>query len=70
MELNVYKVFNSVWHDGLLYKLNSYGTSCQIFGHIFSFLSNIRLRVVLDGQSSQEYPVNAGVRQGSILGLT
>ena len=25
------------------------------------------LRVVLDGKSSQEYPVNAGVPQGSIF---
>ena len=33
-----------------------------------SFLSNRRLRVVLDGKSSQEYPANAGVPQGSILG--
>ena len=35
---------------------------------ISSFLSNRRLRVVLDRKSSQEYPVNAGVSQGSILG--
>ena len=33
-------------------------------------LSNRRLRVVLDGKSSQEYPVNAGVPQGFILGPT
>ena len=33
-------------------------------------LSNRWLRVVLDGKSSQEYPVNAGVPQGSILGPT
>ena len=44
--------------------------SGQIFGLISSFLSNRRLRVVLDGTSSQEYPVNAGVPQGSILGPT
>ena len=30
-------------------------------------LSNRWLQVVLDGKSSQEYPVNAGVPQGSIL---
>ena len=36
-----------------------------------SFLSNRQLQVVLDGKSSQEYPVNAGVHhQGSILGPT
>ena len=32
---------------------------------MFSFLSNRRLRVVLDGTSLQEYPVNAGVPQGA-----
>ena len=41
-----------------------------IFGLISSFLSNRQLRVVLDGKSSQEYPVNAGIPQGSILGPT
>ena len=33
-------------------------------------LSNRQLRVVLDGKSLQEYPVNAGVLQGSVLGPT
>ena len=64
------KAFDRVWHAGLLHKLKSYGISGQIFGLISSFLSNRRLRVVLDGKSSQEYPVNAGVPQGSILGPT
>ena len=48
----------------------SHGISGQIFGLISSFLSNRRFRVVLDGKSSQEYPVNARVLQGSILGPT
>ena len=36
----------------------------------FLFLSNRRLWVALDGKSSQEYPVNAGVPEGSFLGPT
>ena len=68
--LDVSKAFDRVWHAGLLHKLKSYGISGQIFDLISSFLSNRRLRVVLDGKSSQEYPVNAGVPQGSILGPT
>ena len=56
--LDISKAFDKVWHAGLLYKL------------ISSFLSNKQLRVVLDGKSSQEYPDNAGVPQGSILGPT
>ena len=69
LALDISKAFDRVWHAGLLHKLKSY-LSGQIFGLISSFLSNRRLRVVLDGKSSQEYPVNAGVPQGSILGPT
>ena len=65
--LDISKPFDRVWHGGLLHKLKSYGISGQIFGLISSFFSNRRLRVVLDGKSSQEYPINAGVPQGSIL---
>ena len=68
--LDIPKAFNRVWHAGLLHKLKSFGISGQIFGIVSSFLSNRRLRVVLDGKSSQEYPVNAGILQGSILGPT
>ena len=68
--LDISKAFDKVWLAGLLPKLKSYGISGQIFGLISSFLSNRRIRVVLDGKSSQEYPVNEGVPQGSILGPT
>ena len=66
--LDITKAFDRVWHAGFLHKLKSYGISGQIFGLISSLLSKRRLRVVLDGNFSQEYPVNAGVLQGSILG--
>ena len=68
--INISNVCDRVWHTGLFYKLKSYGISSRIFSLILSFLSNRQLRVVLDGKSSQEYPVNAGVPQGSILGPT
>ena len=66
--LDISKAFDRVWHAGLLHKLKYYGISGQIIGLISSFLSIGRLQVVLDGKSSQEYPVNAGILQGSILG--
>ena len=68
--LDISKAFNRVWHSGLLHKRRSYGISGQIFDFISSFLSNRQPSVVLDGKSSQEYPVNAVVPQGSILGPT
>ena len=65
--LDISKAFDRVWHAGLFNKLKSYGISGQIFGFISSFLSNRWLRVVPDGTSSQEYPVNDGVLQDSNL---
>ena len=47
----------------------SYGIS-GIFDLISSFFSDRRLGVILDGKSSQEYPVNAGVPQDCFLGPT
>ena len=70
MALDISKAFDRVWHAVLLQKLASYGISGQVFGLISSFLSNRRLREVLDGKSSHKYPVNAGVPQGSVLGPT
>ena len=68
---DISKAFNRVWNDGRLHKLRFYGISGQIiFGFISFFLSNGQLQVLLDGKSSQKYPVNAEVPQGSNLGST
>ena len=68
--LAISKAFDRVWYTGLLHKLKSYAISGQIFGPISSFLSNRRLQLVLDMKFSQDYLVNVGVPQGSILGCT
>ena len=67
--LDISKGFDRIWHAGL-HELKSYGISSQIFDLISSFLSNRRLWVVLNGKSSQEYPVNAEVSQEAIHGLS
>ena len=65
---DIFKASDRLWHAGLLHKLKSYGIEAQVFGLISSFL---RMALDdLDGKSSKEYPVNAGVPQGSILGPT
>ena len=70
--LDISKTFNCIWHSGLFANLSiscqMFGISGQIFGFISSFLSNRRLWVVLDGKSSQEHPVNAGVSVAWIPG--
>ena len=68
--LDISKAFDRVQHAGLLYKLKLCKFSGQMFGLLFSFLNNRQLRVVVVGKSSQEYPVIAGVPQGSILAPT
>ena len=67
--LDISKAFDKVWHDGLLFKLKSYGISGCLFTVIEDFLNNPHQRVVLNGKSSICSPITAGVPQGSVLSL-
>ena len=68
--LDISKAFDKVWHAGLLRKLRAYGVTGSMFDIISSFLDDRKIKVVLDGQSSSCYSINAGVPQGSVLGPT
>ena len=63
-----------LWHLIYLRLLSGFGiffTNLSLMEfQVRYFLSNRQLRVVLDGKSSQNYPINPGVPQGSILGPT
>ena len=68
MCLDISKMFDRVWHDGLLFKMEKIGVSGNLFQLIKSFLSVRFQRVLLNGQTSDWETIQAGVPQGSILG--
>ena len=53
--------FDKVWHKGLIFKLNPTVICDALLDLIESFLENRFQRVVLNGQTSQQLPVKAGV---------
>ena len=66
--MGISKAFHKVWHEGLLYKLESLGVSGKLVNLFRSFLNNRHQRVVHNAQFSDWAPILAGVPQGSILG--
>ena len=66
--LDISKAFDRVWHEGLIFKLQSYGITGSLLSLLKDFLSERFQRVLLNGQVSTWENILAGVPQGSILG--
>ena len=66
--LDISKAFDKVWHDGLLFKLDSNGVKGKLLKLIKSYLGDRKQRVVLNGSVSEFLNILSGVPQGSILG--
>lgn len=66
--LDIVAAFDSVWHEGLLYKLHKAGVRGLAYRWISSFLTGRQLRVASQGKFSDWFNLGAGVPQGSILG--
>ena len=48
--LDISKAFDKIWHEGLLYKLKSFGISGSLLNLIKHYLTDISQRVLLNGQ--------------------
>ena len=66
---DISKAFDRVWHKGLLYILERYDIKGYILMWIKSYLHSRKQRVFVNGVLSNNLPINAGVPQGSVLGL-
>ena len=66
--LDISKIFDKVWHEGLIYKLKQNWVKGNLLETLTNFLNDRTQRVVLNGQQSEWANIEAGVPQGSILG--
>ena len=66
--LDFSKAFDTVPHQRLLGKLSFYGIKGPLLNWIAAFLKDRHQRVVVEGMTSGEVPVDSGVPQGSVLG--
>lgn len=66
--LDIKKAFDTVPHDILLQKLESYGFSDSSLQFFSSYLSSRKQKVVINNNESAYSTIVCGVPQGSVLG--
>ncbi len=71
--LDLTRAFDTVWHKGLLYKLDKYGirdhaNGSKLHTWFTSYLTERGHKVSIDGKLSSLRHINAAVPQGSVLG--
>lgn len=65
--IDLEKAFDSVWHDGLIYKMHQVGLSIYDLRLVNSYLRNRTFRVKVGNSLSEVKHMRAGVPQGGIL---
>ena len=66
--LDIEKAFDSAWIDGIIFKMTKLGFAPCLVRTIHNFLKNRYFRVRVEGVLSDNFNIEAGVPQGSLLG--
>ncbi|GFW85818.1 RNA-directed DNA polymerase from mobile element jockey [Trichonephila clavipes] len=66
--VDIVKVFDKIWHDGLLSKMMLLGFSNQLIKIIHSYLNSREFRERVENSLSTPRPILSGVPQESLLG--
>lgn len=64
---DIEKAFDSVWHNGLIYKLNTYGVPKYLLRILKSFVTERKFQVAIGNTLSSFREIPAGLPQGSVL---
>ena len=66
--LEISKAFDKVWHEGLIFKLKTYGVEGNLLKLLENYLTDHQQRVVLNSRTSSWQNGHTGVSQESVLG--
>ena len=66
--LDISKAFDKVWHESLVFNMNSNGIRGKLLSLLFDLLDGRYQRILLNGKTSEWSHVVAGVPHGSVLG--
>lgn len=67
--LDIAQAFDKVWHEGLIKKIENLLPS-KFHKILYSYIKNRKFKVDYKNHITKEYPIAAGVPQGSVLGPT
>lgn len=65
--LDIEKAYDTIWHEGLIYKLINMAIPGYLIKIIWEFLKERTFQVIVSGVPSQKHNIPAGVPQGSTL---
>jgi len=66
--LDIAGAFDRVWHKGIIAKLRSLGIAGPLLSLLEDYLHGRTMQVVVNGQTSSKFPIEASVPQGSVIG--